>query len=108
MPSLRFAVDTVKRIKPGCSITLSSSILDDIGPARLTPDATWSPAERVLENVIGSSYEFQIVESPDSRNVEIHRLSCPLDDGRRTYVSPDRRHHYNFDGQFFSPKESSR
>lgn len=53
-----------------------------------------SPWDRVLENVIGSGYEYSYERIPERHIVRFKRLDKPLTNGRRTYVSPDRRHLY--------------
>lgn len=51
---------------------------------------TWSPAERIMEAIIGSAYEFRFWADYAAKTVVFERLQRPLDDGRRSYVSPDR------------------
>jgi hypothetical protein len=46
----------------------------------------------VLEHIVGSSYEFGYTEDPMTGDVTYFRLKEPLNDGRLSYVSPDRRH----------------
>lgn len=50
----------------------------------------WSPAERIMEAIVGSAYEFRFWEDHAAKTVVFERLQQPLDDGRRSYVSPDR------------------
>lgn len=53
----------------------------------------WTPVESILENIIGSAYEFSFVEDHQNGTVTFKRRKEPLKGGRlRTYVSPDRRH----------------
>lgn len=57
----------------------------------------------VLESIVGSAYEFWYWEDQMSGNVTFGRLEKPLDDGRRTFVSPDRRDFYRRDGIYWIP-----
>lgn len=87
----------ISKIPPGCRITVSRFLLNEIAAsARLvgSDGPTWAPAERVMENIIGSAYEFRFWADLKTENVIFERLSEPLNDGSRTYVSPDRRAHY--------------
>ena len=51
----------------------------------------WCPAERVMENVVGSAYEFAFHEDPETGHTIFRRLPKRLTGKRRTYTSPDRR-----------------
>jgi hypothetical protein len=59
----------------------------------------------VLDATVGSSYEYGYIlpgAQPDNfKDAIVFHLDKPLDDGRRSYVSPDRRYLYirdNFTG----------
>jgi hypothetical protein len=87
--ALEFIVTCVGRLEPGQRIDFSDSELREIETLHHN-GATFTPADRVLENIIGSSYEFRYTTALNGR-VTFERLSAPLTDGRRSYVSPDRR-----------------
>lgn len=53
-----------------------------------------NPYDRVMENVVGSAFEFEYWVEPVMRHVYFRRLPKPLDNGLRTYVSPDRRQYF--------------
>lgn len=96
----------IGRISPGQRITVSRFVLDKVAPpAPLVGfgGPTWTPPERVMENIVGSAYEFLFWTEPESGNVVFQRLREPLKDGSRTYVSPDRREHYKLgtDGRYW-------
>lgn len=102
----------IAAISPGQWYTVSPHTLADIAPAMplagpLGP--TWTPAERVMEKIVGSAYEFQFWSDPRTGNVTFARLKQPLKDGSRTYVSPDRRDRFTQtpDG-FYCPNTEAR
>lgn len=92
--ALDCAVKHVRRLRPGERIGISRSLLDDIGRMEHN-GARWNPADRVLENIVGSSYEFRYDINPASLEVMFERLAMPLTNGCKSYVSPDRRHLYH-------------
>lgn len=54
-----------------------------------------SKCDRILENVVGSGYGWWYEMSPINQDrVTFKRRKTPLREGERTYVSPDRRDHY--------------
>lgn len=53
--------------------------------------------DRAFQKIVGASYEYFYFHNPDTRNIAIIRLREPLTDGRRSWVSPDRRHLFTFD-----------
>ena len=73
-------VSQVSRLKPGQAIEVSRLVLCDIGSARLTGMfwPSWSPADRIMENIVGSSYEFVVRENPMTGNTLFERLREPL------------------------------
>src|SRR5687768_2560380 len=91
---------TVSRLKPGMRILIDRAILNDA----VYPLPGWTPAEWVMEQILGAAYEFRHWVDPQSGNVFFERLEAPLKDGRRTYVSPDRRHLFEFDGLTWRPR----
>lgn len=83
----------VGNIQPGQSITISSSVLREAAPAAPLVGLggpVWTSAERIMENIVGSAYEFRFSEDPITGNVTFERLAQPLKRGR-TYTSPDCR-----------------
>lgn len=91
---------TVGNLHPGEAIEVSQHLLQEAGSARLTGEwgPLWSPVDRIMEKIVGSSYDIIYHENIRTGNVTFERLPEPLsiDDGRRSYVSPDRREKYGF------------
>jgi hypothetical protein len=80
----------VKLLSWGERLEVSMSVLKDVAC-----DPGFSPADMIMESIAGSAYTFAYYEKPESGNVVFHRLDsdvAPLQDGLRSYVSPDRRH----------------
>lgn len=82
-------INEIKRLKPGQAIQYSRYELIDKVPGFHHNDAYFSPANRVLENIMGSAYEYYYEEKLDG-DIVFYRLKKPLKNGR-TYTSPDRR-----------------
>lgn len=83
----------ISAIQPGQWFTVDRHELERIAPAMpltgpLGP--TWSPAERIMENIVGSAYKFRFWEDPETGRITFEHLKQPLPDGLRSYVSPDR------------------
>lgn len=57
----------------------------------LRPIPGWSLAESIMENIIGSAYEFTYTEDPIARRITFRRFSKPLTNGLWTFISPARR-----------------
>lgn len=100
---------TVQDLKPGERI--------NVCPREISTDRSIRPPfdyrggrftlyDNILESIAGSAYEFGYEINPVTRAVTFFRLEKPLDDGRLSYVSPDRRHFYTFDGRIYHPKET--
>lgn len=84
----------VRSLKPGQQVLVTRYMLSHVESG---PDA-------ILDQVVGSAFEFNYVESFDG--VIFRRLTSPLADGRRSYVPPDRRHLYTVDASgFYLPVE---
>ena len=83
----------VERLEPGKWIVVSWA-LDDL-PEIQHNGAMFTPADRVLENIVGSAYEFSYWQDPENGSVVFHRRSEPVKGALRTYVSPDRRDFYD-------------
>lgn len=93
-------------IPPGHQIVVSRHVLAEVAPSAPLVGfggPTWTPPERVMENIVGSAYEFRFFEDIQSGDVVFVRLREPLKDGSRTYVSPDRREHFKLgsDGRYW-------
>jgi hypothetical protein len=86
-------VQEVRRLKPGEAMCFDGYYLNSMVPAFSHNDSRFTSADRVLENIIGASYEYYYEENLMSRgrDVTFFRLKEPLTHGRRCYVSPDRR-----------------
>lgn len=52
----------------------------------------WTAVDEIMEQIVGSAYEIQVVDEPSAHTVTFKKLIWPLQSGQRTYVSPDRRH----------------
>lgn len=76
----------VARLKPGESIAFGYEILCDI-PSFHYNGAWFSPADRVLENIVGSGYTHSYAMDIDEETFTFHRHKEP----GRYYRSPDRR-----------------
>lgn len=110
--ALQCFVREVERIPPGQCITISRFALMDIRSASVFDlfGSSFDPVDRIMENVIGSSYSIVVHRNDMKRTVTFERLKEPLDpsSGMLTYVSPDRRDYYNFNGMFWIRNQISR
>lgn len=91
--NLQQLVEFVSHLRPGEWCQVHPREFDfDGGPLD-----GFKPWDRVLENIVGSAYEFSCEENFETRMIEFHRLEKPLagDDGVQSYVSPDRREYYD-------------
>ncbi len=82
-------IQIVRDLKPGQCISVDVRELEDI-PSFEHNGATFTAADRVLENIIGSAYEYRYWRSNYDRSITFERLPQPLTDPT-AYVSPDRR-----------------
>lgn len=97
-----FALSAVKSLLPGQSVQVNLRELEWDFPYRRHNGAVFTPPDNLLESVVGSSYEYGYSVNFMDRTVTFFRLEKPLEqDGVFSYVSPDRRHHYRFDGRLF-------
>lgn len=87
----------VAALEPGYAMTVSVDIMANY----VQPPPGWTSADWVLEQIVGSAYEFGYHVNPSTRRVTFRREKKPLEDGRRTYVSPDRRHLFVQDGTYW-------
>lgn len=85
---------TVKNLKPGESVDVSNLLLRSFG-FRDYNGAVFSPADNVLEKIIGSSYSLGYQENFHKDSTTFYRLKESLENTPYwSYVSPDRRQHY--------------
>lgn len=70
----------IQRLQPGQQCRVSRHALSQLGV----------PIERILENIVGSAYEYLVENDYETGDCLFRRLDAPLDDGRRTFVSADR------------------
>ena len=84
-------IHRVASLCPGQAIDIDQLELDMAVPGFECNDAVFTSADRVLENIIGSAYEFGYHVNASLYSVTFYRLKQPLTDESRTYTSPDRR-----------------
>lgn len=77
----------VARMKPGQCLEIDVLELQLI-PGFEHNGARWTPADRILENIVGSAYTHSYRVHPSGRTVVFMRHE---ETGRRYYESPDRR-----------------
>ena len=77
----------ISKMKPGECIEVDMRDLMDI-PSFAHNGATFTPADRILENIMGSAYTHSYRVGPSGRTVVFMRHE---DTGERRYQSPDRR-----------------
>ena len=94
----------VADLKPGEQIDIDEGEMDldrTIRPPFRHNGAFWTLADNVLEGIVGSAYEYGYFRRPQDRVVTFFRLKEPLTDGSLSYVSPDRRQHFSYDGAIY-------
>jgi hypothetical protein len=74
-------------MKPGQRLTVDRMALADI-PSFFHNDAEFTPADRVLGNIVGSAFTHSYTVDHMNGNVTFHRHE---DTGERRYEAPDRR-----------------
>lgn len=77
----------VDQMKPGEYLQADMRELQDI-PGFEHNGAHFTPADRILENIVGSSYTHSYDADPSGRTVTFKRHE---ETGKRYYNSPDRR-----------------
>lgn len=102
-----WATNIIRRLQPGQCLTFDNNNL------MFPPDGTrdgrsdfrgyttltgLKMADMMLDNIIGSAFEYGYYESLERPHTVFYRLPKPLpsDSTSRTYVSPDRRHLYRY------------
>jgi hypothetical protein len=84
------AVHAVRSLKPGQRIDID---LRHVRRNTLADDFT--TADWIMENIVGSAYEFSYWYNYRNRTTTFERLPKPLEGDEQTYVSPDRRHWFD-------------
>ena len=81
----------VRSLRPGGYLAIPRHLL-----RRVPCPPPWNAAEWILEGIVGSAYEFCIIDTPESGGVVFRRLAEPLsaETGLRAYVSADRKHFF--------------
>ena len=95
--AFNLVLECVQRLNRGERIQICASTLRQRGGilgAFLDNGVT--PADHILERIVGSSYELMYRYTKGCMYIEFFRLFDELPDGVRSYVSVDRRHHYIF------------
>lgn len=99
--AIRLCRDVLSKLKPGEKIKVAGILIDQ------------ASLDFVLDGIAGSAYEYGYLKPwtrPDLfKDWLLFRLEKPLNDGRRTYVSPDRRHLFDLDtfAGIYSPRQST-
>lgn len=83
---LGYVCDIVSGMRPGECVDFDIRDLRDI-PSFFHNDTHFNPADRVLENIIGSSYTHSYHMHGCGRTVTFVRHA---ENGKRYYTSPDR------------------
>ena len=79
---------------------ISRELIREVQGNFLVGQSGW---DRVLENVVGSAWEFKFHQDPMTGDVEIERFEG---DGKRRFVDHDRRHLFTEEaGGILVPKE---
>lgn len=89
-----FVSRLVDSLKPGQRVNIETWKLSEGqgGPLGAFVSNGFTPADRVLENVVGSSYTHRYEPAITPGQITFCRLYTELPEGVRSYVSPDRRH----------------
>lgn len=85
------AIRMVAALQPGECIEISSRRLAMDIPGYDYNGTFFTPADRVLENIMGSGFEFNYTTNEIKGTVTFCRLKEPLTNGSCSYISPDRR-----------------
>ena len=102
----------VALLQPGERLSVPLlSLLSDPGlrPSFRHNGVTFEMPDNVLEQIQGSSYTHSYRVDHRNNHVVFFRLEESLENdpaGRRSYVSPDRRSFYRYDGRLYTPREA--
>lgn len=90
--SFDYLVQRVRALRPGQCEVVSRHVLEPFSGGWLGEFISngFTPADRILENVIGSSVTHRYTREGYG-DTAFRRLYAELPDGVRSYVSPDRR-----------------
>ncbi len=107
MNSIDHIKNQVLRLEPGQQIKVSRRLLKACEPPpAFAGIMRETAADRILESIVGSAYEYWYEEDPMDGHFIFGRLNQPLTNGSRTYVSPDRRDRYRKGLRFWHPLNS--
>ena len=84
-------IKLVRQLKKGESIEFDLDFINLHVQGFYHNEAYFTPADRVLENIIGSAYEYEYSENPINGNIAFHRLGREVKCGKVSYTPPDRR-----------------
>ena len=84
-------INLVRQLKKGESIEFDRDFINIHVQGFHYNEAYFTAADRVLENIIGSAYEYTYSENPINGNIAFHRLGREVECGKVSYTSPDRR-----------------
>ena len=100
----------VALLQPGEEIRFKVADLE-LDPHLSTPHgyngSRWEYPDNVLESIVGSGYSLGYRMDWARNEVVFFRLRGSLENDpadRRSYVSPDRRTFYRYDGQLYTPR----
>jgi hypothetical protein len=82
-------VNSVKGLNPGWSYCVSFTYLSEIRKPFEYHGVIFEVEDQVLENIVGSSYEYSYVRDDTRKQVTFTRHI--LTSNRRFYISPDQR-----------------
>ncbi len=84
-------IHKVASLAPGEAICFAVNEMTDDISSREYNGGRWNPADRVLENIIGSGHGWSYRLDEQRECVTFYRSKSPPPDGSYTYVDPDRR-----------------
>lgn len=84
---LKLAAFQVSQLKIGEAFNIGRTVLREIGSFPVTPGLLWSPVDRIMDRVVGSSWTIKITENPDG-SVTFYRVE---EQDEPLWICPDRR-----------------
>lgn len=96
------AVNAVRSLKPGERIDINLRLVK-----QRSLDSEFTTADWIMENIVGSAYEFCYFQNYHDRTTAFERLPKPLDGDELTYVSPDRRDFFDHGADGFYRRKSA-
>ena len=95
-------LNAVKSLQPGQRVDICCRELELDFPSYQHNGATFSPPDCLLENIIGSAFEYGHYPNPVDRTVVFFRLEKPIEKfDTFSYIAPDRRQNYSYDGSLY-------